>query len=397
LIFKSDHKNQLFKRAILIKTNKNIVIGYESKRIFENESGLGNYGRNLINILTTYYPQNKYKLFAPKITNLYTPPESVEVITPQTGFWRYFSSYWRLHRSHLQIYKSGADIFHGLSHVLPSRIKKTGIPAVLTIHDLIFLRFPEFFKKVDREMYEYITRNSCNRADKIIAISAQTKNDLIHYFNIEPAKIEVVYQTLNNLFLERVSSESKSIIRTKFNLPEKFLLSVGTIEQRKNQLAILKGLKAENIKMPIVLVGKPSKYLEEINKYISVASLQDQVILLHETTDEELEGIYQMAEIMIYPSFFEGFGLPVIEAQASQCPVITSNTSSLPEAGGEGAIYIDPNNVTEIGQAIQRLLQNEDLRKDLIAKGLKNIERFSEESVAKNLMDVYSSMLNTKK
>ncbi len=103
-----------------------------------------------------------------------------------------------------------------------------------------------------------------------------------------------------------------------------------------------------------------------------------------------------MAEIMIYPSFFEGFGLPVIEAQASQCPVITSNISSLPEAGGEGAIYIDPNSVTEIGQAIQRLLSNEDLRKDLISKGLKNIERFSEKSVAKNLMDVYSSILNTK-
>ncbi len=380
----------------MINTNKNLVIGYESKRIFENESGLGNYGRNLLNSLTTYFPQNKYKLFAPKITSLYSLPESVEVITPQSAFWRYFNSYWRLHMSHVEINKSNLDIFHGLSHVIPSRIKKTGVPVVLTIHDLIFLRHPDFFKKLDRKMYRTITINSCNRADKIIAISAQTKNDLIYYFNIEPSKIEVVYQTLNKLFLERVSSELKATIRTKLNLPEKFLLSVGTIEKRKNQLAILKALKAENIKMPIVLAGRPSKGLAEIENYISASGMQDQVILLHETTDKELQGIYQMAEIMIYPSFFEGFGLPVIEAQASQCPVITSNISSLPEAGGEGAIYIDPNSVTEIGQAIQRLLSNEDLRKDLIAKGLKNIERFSEKSVAKNLMDVYSSILNTK-
>ena len=380
----------------MIKSKKNIVVGFESKRIFENASGLGNYSRNTVNQLTTFYPHNRYKLFAPRLTKLYSPPNNIEVITPQSAFWRFFNSYWRLHKSHHQINKSQLDLFHGLSHVLPFNISKTGVPSVLTVHDLIYIRFPEYFKRIDRKMYATITKNSCKRADKIIAISAQTKHDLIHYFKIEPSKIEVVYQTCNQLFLERVSEESKLQLRAKLNLPDKYLLCVGTIEQRKNQLAILKALKAEQIKTPIILAGKATKYLTEINNYIAESGMQDQVILLHNTTTEELQGIYQMAELMIYPSFFEGFGLPVIEAQASQCPVITSNISSLPEAGGEGAVYIDPNSVTEIGQAIQRLLSNEDLRKDLISKGLKNIERFSEKSVAKNLMDVYSSILNTK-
>ena len=370
-----------------------MIIGFEAKRVFQNFSGLGNYSRNTINLLNKFYPENQYKLFAPKLTNLFVLPPSTEVITPVSFLWKYFRSYWRLHKCSKLLKCNKIDIFHGLSHVLPSGIKKTGIPSVLTIHDLIFMRFPEYFKKLDRKMYESITRNSCNRANKIIAISNQTKADLVSYFNIDPQKIEVVYQSCNSLFYDRVTEDEKSLIRLKYNLPNEFILNVGTIERRKNQLSILQGIFNEKIATPVVFIGKATEYINDLYQFILKSGLQKQVIFLHHTTDNELRTIYQMAKVMIYPSFFEGFGLPVLEAQASGCPVITSNISSLPEAGGEGALYVNPRDISEIGKVISRTLSDNQLREELIKKGAENAELFSDKLVAERLVRLYKSLL----
>ena len=244
-----------------------MIIGFEAKRVFQNCSGLGNYSRNTINLLTRYYPESKYKLFAPRLTNLYIPPDTVEVITPVNYFSRYFRSYWRLHLTSKILVRNNVDIFHGLSHVLPYGIEKTGIPSVVTVHDLIFLRYPEFYKKLDRKMYETIYRSSCLRSTIIIAISNQTKADIVHYFGIEPSKIEVIYQSCNRRFYDRLDIEQKAAIRLKYNLPEKFILSVGTIERRKNQLSILKAIALEKMDIPIVILGKATEYMEELSQY----------------------------------------------------------------------------------------------------------------------------------
>lgn len=369
-------------------------IGFEAKRIFQNCSGLGNYGRNTINLLDRFYPENKYKLFAPKLTNLYMLPDSAEVISPKTFFSQYFRSYWRLHQVAKLLSENNINIFHGLSHALPYGIEKTGIPSVVTIHDLIFMRFPEFYKRIDRKMYRSIYLSSCQRATKIIAISEQTKADLITYFGIEPSKIEVLYQSCDTRFYNRVGEELKSSVRLKLNLPEKFILSVGTIEQRKNQLAILKAVAKEKLDIMVVILGKPTDYINELNQFINESGIQKQVLFLQNTTTEELQTIYQMAEVMVYPSFFEGFGLPVLEAQASGCPVITSNVSSLPEAGGDGALYINPGDAAEIGQALSNLLSDQQFRNELIQKGSVNAELFSEKHVAKRLMSFYNKVVN---
>jgi len=373
-----------------------MIIGFEAKRVFQNCSGLGNYSRNTINLLTRYYPESKYKLFAPRLTNLYIPPDTVEVITPVNYFSRYFRSYWRLHLTSKILVSNNVDIFHGLSHVLPYGIEKTGIPSVVTVHDLIFLRYPEFYKKLDRKMYETIYRSSCLRSTIIIAISNQTKADIVHYFGIEPSKIEVIYQSFNRRFYDRLDNEQKAAIRLKYNLPEKFILSVGTIERRKNQLSILKAIALEKMDIPIVILGKATEYMEELSQFIVESDLHKQVIFLHNTTFDELQAIYQMANLMIYPSFFEGFGLPVLEAQASGCPVITSNVSSLPEAGGDGALYVNPENIKEIGYSIRKILSDENFKTDLIQKGTVNAELFSEQYVADNLMNLYVKLLDAK-
>lgn len=364
-------------------------IGFEAKRIFENRTGLGNYSRNTINLLNHFYPNNKYKLFAPKVTKLYTIPYSSEVITPKNFS---LKSFWRLYKVVKFLKANKIDIFHGLSHMLPYGIEKTGIPSVVTIHDLIFLRYPEYYKKLDRFLYYHIYLSSCQRATKIIAISNQTRNDLIDYFNIDPRKIEVIYQSCDNHFYHRLSEEQKNFIQIKYKLPQKFILCVGTIEQRKNQLAILRAIVTEKLDLTVVILGKPTEYINILNQFICESGIQKQVIFLHNATTDELQGIYQMAEVMVYPSFFEGFGLPVIEAQASQCAVITSNVSSLPEAGGNGALYINPENIFELGKAIRDVISFPKLKEELIEKGSVNAEKFNEKLTAARLMNLYNNL-----
>ena len=370
-----------------------MIIGYDAKRAFQNCSGLGNYSRNTIDLLSIYYPANKYKLFAPKLTDLYKMPDSAQIITPKSGFSQYMSSYWRLSQVATLMKCNKVEIFHGLSHILPYGIEKTGTPSVVTIHDLIFLRFPQFYHKIDRDMYEMIYRSSCQRATKIIAISKQTKIDIIKYFSIDPDKIEVIYQSCNNSFYDKVCEQRKEYIQLKFNLPPKFILCVGTIEKRKNQLAILKAIVKEKVDSSVVFVGKPTDYMKEIEEYICTSGIRRQVKFINNATTDELQAIYQMAEVMVYPSFFEGFGLPVLEAQASGCPVITSDISSLPEAGGDGASYINPDDTSEIGQKIYKILSDEKFKNDLIQKGRYNAEKFGEKQVADCLMKMYKELI----
>ena len=371
-------------------------IGYEAKRLFQNLSGLGNYSRNTINLLARYYPGNKYLLFTPRRSDLFAIPEEVETISPLSKFSKRFGTHWRIFEIAKIAKKNKVDLFHGLSHVLPFWLGSSGIPTVLTIHDVIYMRFPDFYKKIDIRLYKFHTKGGCRRATRILAISHQTKEDLVHFFNIDPEKIVVIHQSCDKRFYERVSDEQKEIVRQRFRLPEKFILSVGTIESRKNQLAILKGVVEEKLAVPVVLLGKPTEYKQALDEFIVEAGIRSQLIFLHGTNMEELQAIYQMAEVMVYPSFFEGFGLPVLEAQASGCPVITSDISSMPEAGGDGALYIDPHNSAEIGAAIRKVLMNEEIRKELIRRGTENAALFSEQIVAEKLMNLYQSLVRQK-
>ena len=372
-----------------------MIIGFEAKRVFQNASGLGNYSRNTINLLAKYYPENRYILFAPKLTNLYVLPDQAEVVLPLSRLFKFLRSYWRLNIVSKLLKDNHIELFHGLSHVIPYGIEKTGIPSIVTMHDLIFLRYPEFYKKIDRKIYESVYKSSCQRATKIIAISQQTKSDLIHFFRTPAEKIEVIYQTCNNCYYEKVTEEQKKKVKEKFGLPDQFILTVGTIEKRKNQLAILKAVINEKLDIPVVILGRPrpKEYLEEIKRFVNESGIQKQVMFIHNSNTSELQAIYQMAKVMVYPSFFEGFGLPVLEAQASGCPVITSNLSSLPEAGGDGAIYVDPSDISAIGKSIGNILYNNTLQNELKAKGYVNAGLFSEKMVADRLMKLYNEVI----
>lgn len=361
-------------------------IAYDAKRIFSSVSGLGNYSRDLVRILSKVFPENQYVLISEKTSEkgkAILGLATVSYVKTSKG------TLSRQFKMGMDAQNLGADIFHGLSGELPLKWNKKPIKIVVTIHDLIFERFPEYYTWLDRQIHFWKFKKAAVAADKIIAISEQTKLDIIHYLKVPESKIEVVYQGCHASFKEKQSAEFLNHIKEKFQLPEKFILNVGTIEPRKNLLNIVKALKETQI--PLVVVGtKKPKYFKLIEKEIRKGKVE--VHFLQGVSMEELSAIYKLAEIFIYPSFFEGFGIPVIEALYSETVVITSNTSCLPEAGGPDSVYIDPKNVADIRAKIIFLWSNEPERKRRAEKGLEFVQKFNDDVIARNVMTVYESL-----
>lgn len=370
-------------------------IGFDAKRAFNNAAGLGNFSRNTIRALSRQFPNDRYFLFHPGNKNpLFTPPENSIEIKPDSFLWKTVKYGWRSFRVGRLAKDLKLDIYHGLSHELPVWIEKSDVRTVVTIHDLIYLRHPEYYQHIDRKIYNQKFRHACKIATKIHAISEQTKQDLMSFFSVAEEKIRVIYQSVNPVFFERVDEAQKQQMRIKHQLPPKFILSVGTVEQRKNLLGLLEGMIVSKIYIPLVVVGKLTNYQHTVQKFIEADLNRHEVFFLSQIKDAELAVLYQMAEVMVYPSFFEGFGLPVAEAQASGCPVITSFTSSLPEVGGDAVMYINPDKPEEIGKALSSFLADQELRESMIAKGIVNAQRFTPANFARQLKQLYNSLLN---
>ena len=367
-------------------------IGFDAKRAFLNSSGLGNYSRNTLHALHSYYSENKYVLFTPEIkSELFPDYKKFDVISPDSPVSKIFKSLWRSFSVSGYLQKNGIDVFHGLSNELPEGIHKTTVPSVVTIHDLIFMRFPQFYKSIDRNIYYKKVKYACAAATKIVAISNQTKKDIVEYFGTNPDKIEVIYQSVSPLFFDPNTTED---ILDKYQIPEEFILSVGTIEHRKNQLALLQALHNANINIKVVFVGNPTIYSSELLKYISNNKMDEQVKFLSNIPEKDLAGLYQKASLSVYISLFEGFGLPIIESMARGCPVITSNVSCLPETAGGAVLTCNPAKTEEISEALKTLLENETVKKELILKGKERAKHFHPAFVSENIISLYSEILS---
>lgn len=365
-------------------------IGFDAKRVLFNRSGLGNYSRSTVRLLSQFYPDNNYFLFTGKNDQkLFQPSENHFIVEPQGKISGIFHSLWRAWGLRHQIDLHKLDIYHGLSNELPWSIKKTGVKSVVTIHDLIFLRYPEYYPYVDRKIYLLKFRHACRVADKIIATSESTKQDIVTFFKTDPSKIEVVYQTCDPVFSKLVNDSRKDEVRKKYNLPQNFLLYLGTIEKRKNALTLVKAYLSKNIDIPLLIAGKPTAYLSEIKDYLKQNPAGKRVIFRHTIESADLPAVYQSAQIFIYPSLFEGFGIPILEALYSGVPVITSYGSCFGETGGDAALYCDPCNIEEMGNCITKVLDDSNFRKLMIQKGLIQSKKFDEIKVAANLMNVY--------
>ena len=368
-------------------------IGFEAKRVFHNKTGLGNYSRDLIRLLSQYFPENNYYLYNPKDSKeiLFTVNnKNVFEKKPSTSFYLKFYNLWRQKGIVNDLKKDNITLFHGLSGELPVGLKANNIKSVVTIHDLIFMRYPKLYSFFDRKIHYLKFKKSAKAADKIIAISEQTKLDIITYLNVSPEKIEVIYQGCQAVFKEQYTTEEKEDVVARYNLPENFILNVGTIEERKNALTIVKAVK--NIDTTLVLVGRETSYSDKIKEYIKKNNLDDKVIFLKGLSSKDLAITYQLATIFVYPSIFEGFGIPIIEALFSKTPVITTNSGVFPEAGGSNSVYINPTSVDEMEKAILKLLQNEDLCEEITRKGWGFVQKFNDENIASKINKLYSEL-----
>lgn len=381
-------------------------IGYDGKRAFQNTTGLGNYARSLISGLAGQYPENDYTLFAPKQTSLYNVSSfsNIQVTLPQTSFDKTFPSLWRRHSIVKDIAKSNINIFHGVSNELPSGIQKIPVKTVITVHDLIFERFPETYHWDERYTHRWKMKRSCQVADAVIAASEQTKKDLVDFYQIPAEKIFVCYQNCNPIFEKIVSEAEKERIKIKYRLPDHFFLFVSSITKRKNLLEVCKALLLlkDKTTVPLVIIGNGKKEKTEVKKYLEENGLTSRVFFLNELPQAEEVGyktsidfpaIYQQANALLYPSLFEGFGIPLLEALWSKIPVISSNTSSLPEVAGDAGLYFSPGDTEALASQMLQVLSNKELVQSLKENGSKRAKLFTVEKHCQCVMEVYKNLL----
>lgn len=363
-------------------------IAFDAKRFFHNTSGLGNYSRDLVRILSEYEPENEYLLLnknkSERGKDILERPNVHFIETSKGNFSRQL-------KMGKDAQKQGADIFHGLSGELPLKWDPKPIKKVVTIHDLIFVRYPQYYSFFDRKIHFWKFKKAADTADKIIAISEQTKKDIIQYLKVPETKIEVIYQGCHHAFKEQQSPELMKAVKEKFKLPERFVLNVGTIEDRKNLLNVVKAINGTEI--PLVVVGRKTGYYQKIERFLKRNKMEKQVLFLEGVSMDELACLYKLADIFVYPSFFEGFGIPVIEALFSKTVVVTSNTSCLPEAGGKDSVYVNPENDLDIRAKLKFLWENESERKRREEKGFEFVQKFNDQSIAKELMNFYQKII----
>jgi glycosyltransferase involved in cell wall biosynthesis len=369
-------------------------IGFDAKRAFLNKSGLGSYSRNLIGALSTTFPEEKLFLYTTNTnTSLFDISNpNVLVRTPENLMGRTFPSIWRSYGVSGMLIRDRIDIYHGLSHEIPYRFPDTKVKSVVTIHDLIFLKLPRLYKAIDRHVYENKFRYACKKADRIIAISRQTAADIVNCFGIGGEKIDVIYQGCHPKFYTGLSADERIKFRKKYDLPESYILYVGTIEERKNLLTLIRALDYGKIQIPLIVIGRKTAYAKDVFKFLSVHG--GIKVHFHEVVaNTDLPAFYQLAEVFVYPSVYEGFGIPILEALASKTPVVTSIGGCFREAGGPDSLYVEPMNHQGFAEAIKKILSDATLRKHMTETGYLHALDFREESVARLVMNVYKKVL----
>ena len=374
-------------------------IGFDGKRAVQNFTGLGNYSRYIVDILCQFGPENEYVLYAPKkrenkrLDKLTKQYQQLQLSYPTTSSWKKFSSLWRVWGVTRQLEKEKIDIFHGLSNELPLNIHQSEVKSIVKIHDLIFLRYPQYYHSIDRKIYTYKFRKACENADKIIAISECNKRDIIEFFRIPADKIEVVYQGCDPSFIHPVAEEKKREVRAKYQLPDHYILNVGSIEERKNALSAVQALMMLPEQIHLVIVGRHTEYTDKVEHFIKENKLEERVHIISNVPFDDLPAFYQLAEIFVYPSRFEGFGIPIIEALYSGIPVVAATGSCLEEAGGPDSIYVHPDDIKGMADAFKQIYTDPERKKNMIEKGHSFAKRFSEEKQAEEILNIYKKLM----
>ena len=345
-------------------------IGFDAKRAAQNATGLGNYSRFVIGSLLDLAPGNDYLLYVPSPSKnrfIGALPPAARMVSPR-GVWRACPSLWRV---------------MGMSR------------SIVTIHDLIFLRYPSYYKAIDRRIYDRKFRRACIDSDRIIAVSECTKRDIMSYYGIDGAKIDVVYQGCDPAFALDVPADVKAAVARRYGLPQQYILYVGSIEERKNLMLLVEAAAMARTRCPIVAVGRRTPYADQVVSWAERHGMAGRLMMLHGVPSPDLPAIYRMASLFVYPSRFEGFGIPLLEALNAGVPVIGATGSCLEEAGGESSLYVSPDDPAALAEAIDTVLGDGAMRGMMIARGRDHAARFTRERLLGDLLKTYEKVLNT--
>ena len=386
-------------------------IGYDAKRIVRNGTGLGNYGRTLVNDIAQYDAKLDLRLYAPdkgrdELRGQIVAQDNVSFCYPHDSALPFAKAWWRTKGIVKDLIHDGVQIYHGLSGELPFGISKTDIRSVVTIHDLIFLRHPEFYHWLDTKIYAWKFQQTIKEADHIIAISECTKRDIMEFGEVDGSQISVIYQSCAPRFngnsgqwtvdsydysqggRNRMHGNHNCPLSTVHS-PLRYILSVGSIEERKNILLAVKALPYLPEDLQLVIVGRHTKYTDVVQDYAERHGLMQRVKIMHGVKDEELPDLYAGAEAFVYPSVYEGFGIPIIEAISTGLPVVACTGSCLEEAGGPDNLYVAPDDAEGMAAAIRQVLRGAEGREERILRSQAYIRRFEGQNVAQQVVEVY--------
>lgn len=345
-------------------------IGFDAKKAMRNHTGIGGYSRRCIRAVETegadvslFYPQQ-----------------------PVLGeLWRNLLQWWSVRRS-------GVDVYHGLSNELPFGIRWSGARTVVTIHDLIFLRLPQTYGWLQRHILRLKTRYACRVADRIVAVSEMTRQDLIRYYGVAPSRIEVIYQSIDERYRQPIADEQIEAVRRRYGLPLRYVLCVGTIQMRKNQHTLVRALPQLPEDVHLVLVGKAEAYVSVVRRTAAELGVSARVHILTGVPTEDLPAIYRAAAVFACLSRFEGFGIPLAEALACGTPVIGATGSCLEEAGGPDSVYLDPDDADGLAHTVRELTADPARRALMVTRGRDYALRFTDQHLGHSLMQLYSSL-----
>lgn len=370
-------------------------IGFDAKRAFKNTGGLGNYSRSAIISLSHFFNYNEYILYTPAYKqqpiHSFANKPNITVVTPN-GTGKVMPSLWRSCTIKRDLGRDNLHLFHGLSGELP--VFNFDAAKIVTIHDLIFIRYPGLYKPIDRWFYRNKAKHAARVANKIIAISKQTADDIVEFFGTDPSKIEVVYQSCHHQFYNRASQEQIDNVQRLYNFPKRFIVAMGAVEERKNVVNIVKALPRLPSDVKLYCLGKWTPYVMRVNAVAEKLGVKDRVVMLHNVDFSHIPAIYSLAQLLVYVSHFEGFGIPVLEGITYGIPVVTSGGTTMHEAGGDSPLYVNPFSPSDIGDKIEMVLSSPTLKVSMIERGYDHAKGFKNDKVAERLFGIYKNTID---
>jgi glycosyltransferase involved in cell wall biosynthesis len=377
-----------------------MIIGFDGKMAVSDNKELGDFSRLIIDVLSQYYPKNHYMVYAPQarenrdLTPLLART-SVHLKTPRHAL---ITTLWRILGGIL----NDADhhhtrLFHGIAGVLPSKMSSYKIPSVVSIFDLTYLHYPKNFNFFDRMRYHAKTRRSCQVAKRVIAVSEYAKRDIVDNYGVSADKVCVAYPGVDERYLREINDKELNDVKRKYGLPEKFIVSAGRIVRHRNALQALQALEQLGDKaIKLVLLGKSTDYYDEVKNYAAQHKMSNQITHISRASAADLPAIYHLALACVMPSRYESFAMPIIEAQCCGTPVVAATGSCMEEVGGDGALYVSPDDINALADALGRVISDNALRNQLIERGKVNAQRFTRQAMADAIIACYEQALDAK-